>query len=194
MFFSIQVLAQTKDTRCYELRVYYCHHGRLDALVERFTNHTTKLFEKHGMENIGYWVPINNEQNALYYVLAYPTKQARDSSWKAFSQDTTWQGVQKRSEASGKIVAKVESTFMETTTFSPAVTASRQRPERLFELRTYTCHPDKLSNLLARFQNHTCKLFGQAGMTNIAYWTTIPAPGEQAKLVYILAHPNKTAA
>ncbi|HTF27751.1 MAG TPA: NIPSNAP family protein, partial [Flavitalea sp.] len=62
--------AQKTDSRYYELRIYYCHPDRLPALIERFTNHTTKLFEKHGMENIGYWVPVNNTENALYYVLA----------------------------------------------------------------------------------------------------------------------------
>ncbi|KYP15252.1 NIPSNAP family protein [Flavihumibacter sp. CACIAM 22H1] len=187
--------AQLTDTRCFELRIYYCHPGRLDALMERFTNHTTRLFEKHGMQNIGYWLPVNNTENALYYVLAYPSKEAREASWKAFSEDSTWKGVQRRSEESGKIVARVRSIFMEATGYSPAIQASKQGADRLFELRTYTCYPDKLSNLQERFKNHTCKLFADAGMTNIAYWTSkADDDKKQPTLIYLLAHKSEEAA
>jgi hypothetical protein len=186
--------AQSKDTRFYELRVYYCNPGRLDALIERFTNHTTRLFEKHGMENIGYWLPIDNQENALYYVLAFPSREARDASWKSFIEDTTWKGVARRSEESGKIIARISSTFMETTEFTPAIAPSGSATNRLFELRTYTCHPNKLPNLLERFSKHTCKLFTNAGMTNIAYWTSLPADTAQPKLIYLLAHKDKDAA
>src|SRR5687767_15861904 len=65
--------AQKVDNRYFELRTYYTYPGRLDALLERFQNHTLKIFEKHGMENIGYWVPVTNDQNTLYYILAYPS-------------------------------------------------------------------------------------------------------------------------
>ena len=64
-FASLFSFAQQTDSRYFELRIYYCHPGRLDALIERFQNHTTRIFEKHGMENIGYWLPTNNDKNAL---------------------------------------------------------------------------------------------------------------------------------
>ncbi|MFM2442695.1 MAG: hypothetical protein RL449_1337, partial [Bacteroidota bacterium] len=70
--FNFAVEAKKADNRYFEMRIYYCHPGRLDALLERFTNHTTKIFEKHGMTNVGYWVPTNNTENTLYYILAYP--------------------------------------------------------------------------------------------------------------------------
>src|SRR5690348_6962511 len=59
-------IAQPSANRYYELRIYDCHPGKLATLLERFQNHTLKLFEKHGMENVGYWVPINNEKELLY--------------------------------------------------------------------------------------------------------------------------------
>jgi hypothetical protein len=43
----------------FELRIYTCHEGKLDALLTRFRDHTCKLFEKHGMGNVGYWVPVD---------------------------------------------------------------------------------------------------------------------------------------
>ena len=113
--------AQKVDSRYFELRIYYTHPDRLNALLERFQNHTTKIFEKHGMKNIAYWVPTDEPQksNTLIYVIAHPTREAATANWKAFSEDPEWQSVQKASEANGKIVEKVDSTFMELTDFSP---------------------------------------------------------------------------
>ncbi|MBO9562052.1 MAG: NIPSNAP family protein [Niastella sp.] len=185
--------AQQADTRYYELRIYYCNPGKLNTLVERFNNHTTRIFEKHGMTNIGYWLPINNPDSALYYVLAFPNKAARDSSWKHFVADPEWKQVAAKSEENGKIISKITSVFMNAASISPVIKASRQGADRTFELRTYTCLPGKLPNLIARFRDHTQKLFEKHGMTNIAYWTTVENDTTQPKLVYILAHKSEEA-
>ena len=190
---SFGTLAKKPDSRYYEMRIYYCHPGRLDALISRFTNHTTKIFEKHGMTNVGYWIPNNNTENALYYILSYPSQVARDSSWKQFGRDPEWKEVAKKSEESGKIVAKVTSIFMQATDFSPKIKPSKGTEDRTFEMRTYTAMPDKLPNLLARFRNHTLKLFKKHGMENIAYFTTLPKDGSPRKLLYFLAHKSEAA-
>jgi len=189
---SLFSFAKKPDSRYFEMRIYYCHPGRLDALLQRFTNHTTKIFEKHGMTNVGYWIPNNNTDNALYYILAYPSQAARDSSWKHFGADPAWKEVAKKSEESGKIVAKVTSIFMNATDFSPKIKASKTDADRTFEMRTYTAAPDKLPNVLARFRDHTTKLFKKHGMDNIAYFTTIPKDGSQSKLLYFIAHKSES--
>ena len=190
---SVGVSAQKADSRYFELRIYYCHPGRLDALIERFQNHTTKIFEKHGMENIGYWVPVSNEKNTLYYILAYPNKDARDKSWTAFSADPQWKEVQSKSEESGKIVASVESVFMNVSEIMPKIKPGKG-DGRLFELRTYTCLPGRLPNLTTRFKDHTVKLFEKHGMENLVYFNSIEKDGGQPKLVYLLAHKNQDEA
>ncbi|PLK43399.1 NIPSNAP family protein [Emticicia sp. TH156] len=192
-FFSMAAYARKQDTRYYEMRIYYCEPGKLPDLLNRFRNHTTKLFEKHGMTNVGYWVPITNEKNALYYVLSYPDKEARDASWKAFGADPEWKKVREESEKNGKIVAKVESIFMNTTDFSPSVKTRKKNPERVFELRIYTADNGKLDDLLARFRNHTLKLFKKHGMENVVYWKSIEKEGTQPRLVYLLAHKSEAA-
>lgn len=190
---SFGSLAKKPDSRYYELRIYYCHPGRLDALISRFTNHTTKIFERHNMTNVGYWIPNNNTENALYYILSYPSQADRDSSWKQFGRDPEWKEVAKKSEETGKIVAKVTSIFMQATDFSPKIKPSKGAEDRTFEMRTYTAMPDKLPNVLDRFRNHTTKLFKKHGMENIAYFTTIPKDGSQSKLLYLLAHKSEAA-
>ena len=183
----------TPDTRFYEMRVYYSPPGKLADLNTRFRNHTTKLFEKHGMTNIGYWEPIENPENKLIYILAYPSKEARDASWKAFGADPEWQTAAKASEVNGKLVAKVDSWYLVAADYSPVIQPSSKQ-SRVFELRTYTASPNNIENLHARFRDHTVNLFQKHGMTNVGYWR--PADKESDKkdmLVYVLAHASKEA-
>jgi hypothetical protein len=109
--------AQAQNTRVFELRTYYAHEGKLDDLMARFRNHTTKLFEKHGMTNIGYWVP-REQPNTLTYVLAYPSREAATKSWDAFRKDPDWIAARTASEAKGPLVVKVVSVFMDPADFS----------------------------------------------------------------------------
>ena len=107
--------------RVYELRTYHCAPGRLDALKTRFREHTLRLFEKHGMKNIGYWVPADapDAQNTLVYMLAHDSREAAAKSWKEFREDPEWTKVRDASEKDGKIVEKVESVYLNAVDFSP---------------------------------------------------------------------------
>src|ERR1035437_8222260 len=187
--------AAAADTRCYEMRIYYAAPGKLDALNSRFRDHTCKLFENHGMMNIGYWLPITNTENKLVYLLAYPSRDAREKSWKEFMADADWQTAAKESEKDGKLVLKADSVFLSATDFSPAIKPSSATEPRVFELRTYTASPGNLDNLLARFRDHTMKLFEKHGMTGFGYWTpTEKKNGAGEKLIYILAHKSQETA
>jgi hypothetical protein len=147
------------------------------------------------MTNVGYWIPTNNTENALYYILAYPSKADRDSSWKHFSSDPEWKTVSKKSEETGKIVAKVTSIFMNATDFSPTIKPSSGPVNQVFELRTYSQLPGRNPAILARFRDHTMKIFKSHDIKNIAYFTTIEKdPAVQSKLVYLVAHPSEEAA
>jgi hypothetical protein len=105
------------DTRVFELRTYYAAPGKMEALHARFRDHTGKLFEKHGMTVVGYWVPTEAKaaQRKLVYLLAFPSREAADRSWKAFRDDPEWQRVKAASEKDGKLVEKLESTFLNPT-------------------------------------------------------------------------------
>ncbi len=111
---------QKKDTeRLYELRTYHVIAGRMPAMLKRFREHTIQLFEKHGMENIGYWTPVGKEgETRLVYILAHNGPEAAKKSWQGFRDDPVWQKARDASEADGKIVDKVESVFMNPTDFS----------------------------------------------------------------------------
>ncbi|GMR22015.1 MAG: NIPSNAP family protein [Acidobacteriota bacterium] len=112
--------AQKLNAQIYELRIYHTNPGLLKNLHTRFKEHTNQLFVKHGMRLIGYWVPAD-EDDTLIYILAFPSAEAREKAWTAFTEDPEWQKVRDASheKAGGPIVDRVESTIMFPTDYSP---------------------------------------------------------------------------
>ncbi len=110
-------------TTVYELRIYHVYEGKLDDLLRRFRDHTTKLFEKHGIKNVAYWTPTDDplKGKTLVYILEHPSREAATANWQAFRDDPEWQTVRDKSEANGKLVEKIDSTFMAMTDFSPKI-------------------------------------------------------------------------
>ena len=115
----------------YELRIYYTHEGKFDNIISRFENHTTRLFEKHGFTNVGYWtsksremasyadeILNNKDQGALYYIVSFPNMEKRDKSWDLFINDPDWKKVYNESIKDGPIVSKIEQVFLNPTSFS----------------------------------------------------------------------------
>ena len=121
-----ELSAAEADGTVYELRVYTAAEGKLAELVKRFREHTTKLFERHGMKNVAYWTPTdesgpNPKSKTLIYILKHPSREAATANWKAFQDDAEWQKVKAESEANGTLVEKVDSTYMVLTDFSKKV-------------------------------------------------------------------------
>ncbi|MCL6501070.1 MAG: NIPSNAP family protein [Pirellulales bacterium] len=110
----------SQTARLFEMRTYIAHDGKLEALHRRFREHTTRLFEKHGMTNIGYWVPAEGDEaaNTLIYILAYPNREAREEAWKAFVNDPEWKAAKEASEIDGPLVKSVEVKFLNPTDYS----------------------------------------------------------------------------
>ncbi len=182
------------------MRTYYAAEGKLDALHQRFRDHTIRLFAKHGIESLGYFVPLGeNHERKLVFFIAYPSREERDARWNAFFQDAEWQQAYKSSEINGKLVEKAETVYLTATDYSPLA-----KPEnvgnRIFELRTYTTEPGRLPNLNARFREHTLGLFAKHGMTNLPFWTPHSnqagannPPDPANTLIYLLAHSSEAA-
>ena len=106
--------------RVYELRTYTSPEGRLGDLQARFRNHTVKLFEKHGITSVGYFVPQDapQSQNTLIYVLAHKDRESAKQNWAAFQKDPDWQAAFKESQKNGPLQTQVQSVFMDPLDFS----------------------------------------------------------------------------
>jgi hypothetical protein len=107
------------QNRVYELRTYTCYPGKLEALKARFRDHTIAIFNRHGMESVGYWIPQDERRNTtLIYILAHPSREAADQHWKEFNADPDWIKAKAESEAGGKLIEHVDRVFMDPTEFS----------------------------------------------------------------------------
>jgi hypothetical protein len=95
----------------YELRIYTMHPERLDAIHNRFSQHTLGIFKRLGMKVVDFWVDANNEPK-LYYVMEFRDMNERNTLWNIFRQDSEWNEVKNKSEESGPIVKSVEEIFM----------------------------------------------------------------------------------
>lgn len=112
------------DGRVFELRTYVAAPGKIDALNARFKNHTLALFKKHGMEVVGFWMPLDKDKDAaagekLMYLLSFPSRAAAQAAWKAFAGDPAWVAARTASEVDGRLTAKIESVFLAGTDYSP---------------------------------------------------------------------------
>ena len=115
--FACAAFAQNK---VYELRTYTCNEGKLPDLMKRFREHTIDIFKRHGMESVGYWVPQDPEKSktTLIYIITHASKEQAVKNWAEFRSDPEWKKVAADSEMNGKIVARVDSVYMDPTDFS----------------------------------------------------------------------------
>lgn len=113
--------AQATADQVFELRTYTAAEGKHEALLTRFRDHTMRIFEKHGMTNIGYWTPQDAplSENTLVYLIAHASRDAADASWAAFGVDPEWQAVAEESQRDGRLITGLERMYLEPTDFSP---------------------------------------------------------------------------
>jgi len=103
----------------YELRTYHANPGKLADLNTRFRDHTIEIFNRHHMKSVGYWIPQDNKDNVLIYMLEHPSKEEGLKNWSAFSSDPEWQKVAKASDMNGKLVDHVDRVWMDPADYSP---------------------------------------------------------------------------
>ena len=110
----------TGSAKVYELRIYRAVPGQLESLVARFRDDTDKLFAKHGMKSLAYWTALDEpvKSSTFFYILEHPSREAASANWKAFQDDPEWKAVKAKSEEKGKLVEKIDSTFLTLTDFS----------------------------------------------------------------------------
>lgn len=179
----------------YELRTYKTKEGKLDALNARFRDHTMRLFKKHGIESIGYWVPTDSEasKDTLIYVIKHKSRDAAAASWKAFIADPEWKKAAAESGVGG-LAKRPESVYMEATDYSPDYKNADGNEDDVFELRIYKAAEGKLGKLDARFRDHTINLFTKHGIKSVAYWHPTDEPDSADTLIYIIEHESRDAA
>jgi hypothetical protein len=110
----------TGSAKVYELRIYHAVPGKLETLVARFRDYTDKLLAKHGMKSLAYWTAVDEpvKSSTFFYILEHPSREAATANWKAFLDDPDWEALKAKSEEKGKLVERIDSTFLTLTDFS----------------------------------------------------------------------------
>lgn len=176
---SAQPVSAT-ETRLFELRTYHTSDGKLDDLNARFRDCATRLFEHHGITNVGFWTPTDANGSRIVFLLAYPSSQARDASWARLCTDPEWRKCRRETERDGKLVERIEQMTLVPTADCPVVAPSRGETPRSFELRTYATKPGDHANHKALCEKFRDSLVG--------CWTAAaPHPTGEMTHVYLLA-------
>ena len=103
----------------YELRVYHANPGRLPDLNKRFDTITLKLWEKHGIRQVGFWtVLVGESNNDLFYLLEWKDMAERERLWNGFQADPEWQKARAETEKNGPLLAGITNSFLTPTSYS----------------------------------------------------------------------------
>jgi hypothetical protein len=172
------------DNRLYELRTYIANPGMLHRLVNRFENHTLRFFAKHEMQVVGLWLPLDNPENKLVYMLSFADQDACMKSWESFKNDPEWIAIKAESSRDGELVASLKSVFMYTLDFFPEHLTFGEN--HVFELQTYKNTADNRELLRSLFGKHNMTLFQKHGIGTIQYWETSEQDGDESKLLICL--------
>jgi hypothetical protein len=111
---------EKKAVGFFELRIYKTQPGKRDALAARFADRTAAIFARHGITNVGYWIPIEsdpelgiNAESTFIYIRGYPSKEERDKRLKAAHDDPEFaEVVTKQEQGPDKLVVKAHNIDM----------------------------------------------------------------------------------
>lgn len=103
----------------HELRIYHCVPGRLPDLNRRFETITLKLWEKHGIRQVGFWTTVIGENNnILTYLLAWESLAEREKKWTAFGTDPDWLSARAETERNGPLITHFSNSILAPTSYS----------------------------------------------------------------------------
>jgi hypothetical protein len=195
-------IIRNPDTRLlegplYELRIYQANEGRFQHLIKRFREHTDRIFKKHGLKALGYWIPTDGSvknKRKFVYLLEHPSRYVAYRNWTNFLNDKEWEKVTDKPEFQRLLSEKPFSIFLNSNEYSDFAKNRMVKPGGIFELRTYVANPGKIANLNARFRDHTTRLFEEHGIRNLIYWTPFDQPDRKNTLIYLVHHASRNQA
>lgn len=104
----------------YELRICEAMPGKLPQLNDRFARVTLPLFQRYGIQALGFWVTyVGPSVNTLTYMLAWEDLGERQRRWDVFQADPEWQAARIASEHEGPLIKQAQSVIMKPTDYSP---------------------------------------------------------------------------
>jgi len=98
--FGLSFAQQQTFPGFYELRIYQAQPGKRDALAQRFASRTAAIYARHGITNVGYFLPQQSDPvlgidaaDTFIYIRGYPSPQERDKRLSAAHADPEFREV-----------------------------------------------------------------------------------------------------
>ena len=180
----------------YELRIYAAAEDRLEHLIKRFREHTDRLFRKHKMEPIGYWLPTDGtakEKRRFVYILKHTSRYAAYRNWNAFTHDPEWKrGVLEQPEFQRLLSGRPESIFLTPNKFLNESTRSNN--PNIYELRIHTAAQGKLAALHRHHRDHGVNLHLKHGIHTLGNWFAYDRPESENTMYTLHRHSSRTQA
>ncbi len=103
----------------HELRIYHAMPGRMPDLNKRFETITLKIWEKHGIKQVGFWTVLMGPSNQiLYYMLEWENLAEREKKFTAFANDPRWLAARAETEKDGPLAATITNYILAPTSYS----------------------------------------------------------------------------
>ena len=189
-------MPRVDDGPVYELRIYAAAEDRLGHLIARFREHTDRLFRKHKMEPVAYWLPTDGtakEKRRFVYILKHPSRYAAYQNWNAFTHDPEWKrGVLEKPEFQRLLSERPESIFLTSNGFPNK--SNRSNTPSIYELRINTAKPEKLAALHQYHNDQGLKLHLKHDIHTMGCWFAYDRPESENALYTLLRHPSRPQA
>jgi hypothetical protein len=103
----------------YELRIYHSDLEKLPLLHNRFRDHTLKFWERYGIRQVGFWTQLIGDNNQdLYYIIAWENLAEREQRWNAFMRDRDWIQLKRETESDGPLYSHITNMILTPTAYS----------------------------------------------------------------------------
>jgi len=181
----------------YELRIYHAREHRFGDLVDRFRQHTDRLFKRHGMKPLGYWAPSEGtakNRRRFVYLLKHDSRYAAFRSWQHFTMDREWEAVLDRPKFQGLLSEKPTSIFLTEHEGSQIAKSSVGANDGAFELRTWVARDDQREEVESLYAQQVTAHFAEYDVEPIGSWRPFDRPQSENTLIAILRHSSRAQA
>ena len=185
------------DGPLHELRIYSAAEGRHGDLIKRFKDHTDRIFRRHKLEALGYWIPTGGpakKRRRLVYLLRHESRYDAYRNWVNFTNDREWERVLDQPEFQGLLAKKPESIFLNEKPYSRFREVAIKQPGGIYELRIYAEDRGETTALENWFEGQLRPLFSKHGMREIGAWAPFDKPSSGTSFFSLLYHKDREQA
>ncbi|MGY3573094.1 NIPSNAP family protein [Bradyrhizobium sp. USDA 4504] len=175
--------------KVYEFRHYQATPGKLEAMHKRHEDSILRLWGRHGVRLVGYWIPtFGGFTDELIYVCEWDSLDERNRIWSTYLDDPEWQEIWRETDKKyGVIHGRVHTELWRAAPYVPeplgvlaAVRKDRTGDDqgyeyrikqgKLYEYRRYAATPGNVETQHRRFETGVLPMLARHGVKLVGTW------------------------